>query len=163
MGYRRRLGRIPKANRDALRGVSFAEDQAVYDTEGYEQLFDIGSGDFCPRDLKNFFDFELGEYEFQIVEKEQLREMIENYRKQIYSYYKEVVDELDGWRALNVLKTKMNEWEALFQKPYYLDEEHNKKDGAIVRSWHHDYAIFNIVYIYQHFDWENDYLILCGW
>jgi len=27
----------------------------------------------------------------------------------------------------------------------------------------YEYAIFNLVYIYRTFDWENDYLIYSGW
>ena len=59
------------------------------------------------------------------------------------------------------INSKAREWGNKFLNPYYLDEE--TTDGAIVKSWEYEYAIFNLVYIYRTFDWENDYLIYSAW
>lgn len=49
--------------------------------------------------------------------------------------------------------------------PFYLNDpdasEEERKD--IVMSWKIQYAVLNIVYIYNTFDWENDLLIYSGW
>jgi hypothetical protein len=42
--------------------------------------------------------------------------------------------------------------------PYNLE----KKDN-ITTSWKYEYSIFELVYIYKKFDWENDLLIYYGY
>lgn len=111
--------------------------------------------------MENFYQFDLDDVEFKICTKEDLVRIIKFYHEGTASYYKELGTE-DGISFESHKRSFIREWENDFGiNPYYLDE--TKKDGAIVKSWKMEYAIFNLVHIYQTFDFENNYLIYSGW
>jgi hypothetical protein len=47
--------------------------------------------------------------------------------------------------------------------PFYLNEPQERRDGQVVSSWQIQYAVLNLVYIYNTFNWEEDVLIYSGW
>jgi hypothetical protein len=47
-------------------------------------------------------------------------------------------------------------------KPYHLYPEVGS-DGKLIASYKIEYVIFELVLMYNTFDWENDYLIYNGW
>lgn len=102
-----------------------------------------------------------------------MKNVIEDYRKIVFESYKkcfevsrklckkEEVAEEDLTKLFMEFCGKVSEWEGKYLKPYWLDED--STDGFISRSWKYEYAIFNLVYIYRSFDFENDFLIFSGW
>lgn len=173
MGYRARLGKIAKFEREKYRGKTeeevesmMQEDEAPYRLKAHTQLYEIGKYVDLKGEAEPFYDFELKEEEFHILTKEQLKDIIDWYHQSTYDYFKgllnkiekgnytEVEDHIQG----KVLEWEKNDWEVY---PYYLDQEFT--DGVVVRSWKIEYSIFNIVHIYRNFDWGNDYLIYSGW
>lgn len=172
MGYRLRLGKMPKSAHDKYKGKTYEEVEEIlgdgngtYHPPEYTELYQIGKYVDYSKGTKPFYDFDVEEaceHEFFIMSKEQLKGVIQDYHKSTYEYYCELEaspDEQEG----HILRRK-REWDPNILMgcvPYYLDEE--KTDGEIASSWLKEYAIFNIVYIYRNFDWENDYLIYSGW
>lgn len=169
MGYRAKLGRIAKTEREKYRNKTAKEVDAMFEgksgcspcyPEGHEELYELGKYVDLKGDAEPFYDFDIEkemETEFHIVSKEGLKNIIEEYRKIIHDYYSNLEPENFERHILNMRR----EWSDKHIKPYYLDEE--RTDGFIVASWKYEYAIFNIVYIYKTFDWENDYLIYSAW
>jgi len=179
MGYRVRLGRIAKSEREKYKGKSYEECSKLYGDKydcfpsyrlpEHEELFEIGKyWDFKhetgeTEKLEGFYDFDVYkecESEFYIMSKPQLLKIIDWYHDKIYLYFQDLYDGKEDPQVY--FASKVNEWkDKKWTKPYWLDEEHS--DGEVVRSWKYEYAIFNITHIYRTFDWENDYLIYSGW
>ena len=175
MGYRIRLGKVPKtakakyadkteAELAELYGESDGECATFYahSIEEHTQLFELGKYVDYLQNVEPFYDFKLNDTEFVIMSKKGLKNIIEEYHKSTHKYYKEM--EADDFADYQ--RNKVNEWDKDGQfsiSPYYLDEPEENCDGFLVKSWKIEYAIFNLVYIYRTFDWENDYLIYSGW
>ena len=191
MGYRLRLGRIPKGMRTVIKGLSYKEitekfkiDSPVYELPKYKELLDLGKNvDFSKGCATDFFSFDIKEYdsEFHIFKKEGLELIIKEYHKETGGWFKELrsgVEELfkviDSGSIKDInndihQKTmgavynffRMREFEWNEHRPYDLSDGETKSTIANLDSY--QYAIFNLVHIYKTFDWENDYLIYSGW
>ncbi len=176
MGYRNRLGRVAKHHKDAVSGMTYkqateyaGENAAVYRPKWHEELYEIGGiFGFISEHLTAFYDtFDVSrecesESEFYILTKEGLKELIAYYHCIVHEGLKEIAG--DENRRQQYVDRKLRHWDqqAKFNiLPYWLDEEDT--DGAIVRSWSREYAIFNLVHIYRTFNWDDDYLIYSGW
>jgi len=174
MGYRIRLGKKPKTVKakyagkteeelDGRYGENDGENKyfsAAYPPE-HTELYEIGKHVDYNQHTESFYDFKLEDQEFLIMTKEGLANIINEYHKSIFEYY----SKLDKDNFENHIRSKVNEWDVekpFGLKPYRL-EEPDDCDGFITGSWKIEYAIFNLVYIYRTFDWDNDYLIYSGW
>ena len=178
MGYRIRLGKIPKAAKEKYSG-SYEEVSELLDEVGvstayppeHTQLYEIGKYIAFESGRTPFYNFDTtdDDYEFDILSKDGLKHIIMKYHQLILKNYQELQEAIntadeDGInKVLGFINSRIAEWEPnkFGLSPYYLDEK--KTDGEIVSSWKIEYAIFNLVYIYRTFDWENDYLIYSGW
>ena len=168
MGYRVRLGKIPKSARDKYAGKTEKEVDEIIDVDGgasyrlpeYTELYEIGKYVDHNKFTEPFYDFVMCDTEFVIMSKEGLLNVINEFREGTRLYYENLKEEdFEEFK-----RRRLREWspeENFGVLPYWLDEEHT--DGEIVRSWIMEYAIFNIVHIYRTFDWENDFLIYSGW
>lgn len=176
MGYRLRLGKIAKAERVRFKGMTvdqikacLGDDEAWYRPETHQKLYELGKYVDYSEDMENFYDFDGEENDFKIVTKEKLKEIIESYHKNIKNNFNKLFNIISNEECkdkiidvVSHLGRKKTEWDNEFGVfPYYLDQENT--DGFIASSWLYEYAIFNLVYIYRTFDWENDYLIYSGW
>lgn len=169
MGYRSRLGKIPKTEKEKYRGKRYEEVEDLmggyftcYRPKEYTQLFELGKYFDFTKGKTDFYDFDIyekTECEFFIMTKEALKELIYDYHENIYNMYERLAQGKDDIQMF--INGKATEWCSKFSNPYYLDEE--TTDGEIVKSWKYEYSIFNLVYIYRAFDWENDYLIYSAW
>lgn len=169
MGYRVRLGKIPKAERIKFAEKTYQEvenmlhkNEACYRPNSYTQLYEIGKYVDHNDGFESFYDFDIEketECEFHIMPKESLQALIHEYHEMIYNHYERLCQGKEDIQRF--LASRAREWCSKFLDPYYLDQEHT--DGEIVASWQYEYAIFNLVYIYRTFDWDNDYLIYSGW
>lgn len=175
MGYRTRLGKIPKSAQAKYAGLTLDQVEAMmpsgcspYYPPEHIELYELGRSVEWRESLAPFYDgfniVEECEAEFHILDKDGLKAIIESYRKKIHMYYEGLLllSEADDAVAVKTFfMGRMRDWEGKYSLPYYIDEK--ETDGAIVKSWQYEYAIFNLVYIYRHFDWGNDYLILSAW
>jgi len=169
MGYRARLGKVAKKEKEKFIGLSYEEaeklidkNSAVYRPQFHTQLYELGKYFNLTQGTIPFYDFDLEkecETEFYIMSKEQLKELIEEYHDLIYQNYEHLAQ---GNKNVQMfINSRAREWCSNFLNPYYLDEE--ETDGELVGSWQYEYSIFNLVYIYRTFDWETDYLIYSAW
>lgn len=193
MGYRVRLGKIPKWTKEKYSKANtedewfelfdtkdedgdFKYTNTTYDPEEYTELYEIGKYVSFDEGLEKFYNFETEDTEFYIMTKAGLKAIINWYNERVFEYYKndaailrkicenKAIKDDEVEKLMDVCintENKVREWEGRFFKPYYLDEI--RTDGYVARSWKYEYAIFNLVYIYRSFDWENDYLIYSGW
>lgn len=169
MGYRARLGKIPKKEKDKFDGKNYdeskkllSEGRRIHTPDSYTQLIELGKYFNFKKGEINFYSFDIYkecESEFYIMTKENLKELIYDYHENIHIMYERLAKGLDDRQKF--LNSKVREWDNKFIDPYYLDEEDT--DGEIVKSWSYEYSIFNLVYIYRTFDWKNDYLIYSAW
>jgi hypothetical protein len=133
-----------------------------YRPPGHTQLYEIGKYlVFETEELSDFYDFDISESRFSILTKEGLKKLIQLFASWVEESYKKLTTAT--FEELKIHARQMHmEWENCFDyHPYVLDQEN--PDGEMAHSWKHEYAIFNLVYIYRTFDWENDYLIYSAW
>jgi hypothetical protein len=180
MGYRVRLGKVDKREQAQFVGMSYGDIQLGMDMENYApyrpkfhtQLYEMGgAGIDLTEHTSHFYvscsgihQFDDGESEFLILTKEGLAVIIDTWRGMIVTAYKQKKLDILIGNIDTFIDSRIATWDKKHTYsivPYYLDEEH--KDGAIVRAWDIEYSIFNLVHIYQTFDWETDYLIYSGW
>lgn len=171
MGYRARLGKIAKKERDKYKGKTYLEvydmlpEDAPYRPLEHTQLYELGKYVEYGEGLEPFYDFDVYEEceaEFHIMTKEKLRDIIKDYHYKNHKYFKDLYEGDDLEQIKNYLRTKLREWgDSSSRQPYWLDQKNT--DGEIASSWLYEYAIFNLVYIYRTFDWKNDYLIYSAW
>ncbi len=172
MGYRVRLGRVIKLEAESFRDLSENEldemDQVYYRPEFHDELVEIGKGYSMPEHRTPFYTkFELEEEEFDILSKEGLAAIIEDFRNDIETYYTEIEEEEKdfhfSWRQSQWKKGTLGPKFPNEPLAYYLRDGDQSTDGFITGSWVKEYAIFNLIYLYRTFDFENDYLIYSGW
>lgn len=171
MGYRARLGKIAKSMKDSYAFILNSDDwvetnhDTYYRPNCHTELYELGKYLNTPEHLTPFYNFETDDNEFHILSKEGLAVLIKSYAEDVAIHYLSLLDQIENLDTIDVvrrsLKTHANMWSN--QRPYYLDEPHEQKDGAMSPSFLKEYCIFNLVYIYQTFDWENDYLIYSGY
>lgn len=180
MGYRIKIGMIPKAEKEKYAGKTYKQIASmlkkegiieedyfnVYNIPNYKELYELGKYVSYKVKKTPFFDFnteKVLESEFYIITKDSLKQIIEIMRKENYDYFKELSDPKNKFKLDLFLRNRVSEWGDKWYKPYYLDEPKENRDGFLVNSWCLDYAIFNLVYIYNTFDFENNYLLYVGW
>lgn len=182
MGFRLYLGKISKKIYENVQGMTYEEvvkkyipkNSGFHNFKGLTEVYCLGKNlDTYPEDCKKFFPFDVDDTDFLIVSKDYLKALIEDYRKSVHENYKTLwqtsknvydgyeVSKEDLAQLCMELRQKIGEWEGVYVKPYWLEEEHT--DGFVVRSWKYEYAIFNLVHILRSFNWERDQLILYGW
>lgn len=184
MGYRERLVRIPKKITEKYREIASFEE-LIKKTNNSDDLF-LGfkegqelltSYTEIPKDenvedfFKNFSLEEKNEVRYQILTKKGLKSLIEKYEDEII----EMMDnKLKAYAecpelAVSDFHMKRQHWrmdDFLRYKAYKLDEDRDpnkNEDGNLVSIEYMEYQIFNVVHIYNTFDWENNDLIVSGW
>lgn len=106
------------------------------------------------------------DYEFVILGKEGLVDIIEAYRITVSEYYRELfANGNPNKQQLNeilfFLSERFERWDNPVVpdlKPYDLSDRPN-----IVSAWDYEYQIWDLVRIYKTFDWDNKVLVLTGW
>ena len=182
MGYRARLGRFPKVDHKKFKHLKteqeayqYFEDHhsgyAHYRPPGHQELVELGKYVNYAKEThlnaKPFYDFDLEETEFVIVDRDFLLHIIEEYRKNTAEWYVELLETIQTGDTAMVeqhVRTKVSEWDNKFYSTLKTDEiGDNDTDGHLTRSWKFEYAVFNLLHILHTFDWDNDYLIYSGW
>lgn len=205
MWYRLYLAKMPKDEFEAMKKMTF--------DEFYEKYWDW---EFAwEKDLKWIYDFteqiyELGkyvdysegmervvfadeklqnrywEYSFHELQKDVLKNIIEDYSQKVAEYYKSLVTWIEfPWFMIEDKKIKRkNQMQRIFrhlqQKSFDFGEKkiwkktrhwskicfwrkpYNIDGGAITNSWEYEYAIFELIRIYREFD-EEKYALLYYW
>lgn len=174
MGYRNRLGKIPKTEQVKYQHLTEwdNDDVAPYrQLDGFIEIFELGIG-YSREEIKakDFFSFDIYsecEAEFYILEKEGLKYIIDDLHKHILEGFTKLRDSCsqgDTDHVFSYLQGKVWEWEInnFGVKPYYIEPKEGS-DGKLVSSYKMEYIIFELALIYNTFDWENDFLIYNGW
>lgn len=175
MGYRLKLGKIPKSEKPRFHGKNstdsqamIGEDESLYYPPAHTQLFELGKYVTYEEHTYPFYSFDIyDEYEsdFLIMTKAGLKTVIKEYHEKIRRNYQDLLWANDSEGTNDFLRSRAREWSrnVFGLCPYYLDQPPERSDGMMAASWQYEYSIFNLVYIYRTFDWENDYLIYSGW
>ena len=191
MGYRLRLGKVSKIDYEKYKDMTneelcnaFPDDCDDYGEEKkyfphyrppfHTELYELGK--YVDYEANNPFytKIDMEECDFQIVDKEFLKMVIEDYEKKVKSYYKEYYNKIIAIHKsdsdtitidkeiadiFSHVRSMASEW--IILRPFSLDKP--MTDGAVTKSWKYEYSIFNLVHMYWNFDWENDLLIYSGW
>lgn len=180
MGYRVRLGKVPKEYKEKFAECKTEEQaqalanslsdtrQSLYAPFFHTELHELGKyiDHKTPGEYEPFYNFELEEEEFYVLTKDGLIAIINGYREIVLSIYKNDLESLNTLSNLaelqGNLERKVREWDIQFDW-CPITGMFDKESNDITRSWMFEYAIFNLLHIYRTFDWENDYLIYSGW
>ena len=130
MGYRSRLGRVAKSDRERYMGKSYdaceitleesypdGDEGALYRPHFHEQFIELGK--YCQFEIapEPFYDgFDIGEEcesEFHILSKYGLKQIIREYHENVATRYKELFEQLEDGQTgevTNFLRSRMNEW-----------------------------------------------------
>jgi len=188
MGYRIKLSRLPKSCVNKYNKLSFKTLEEITNVEEDDSFralpeqkelltlqVDLNDKFFSDFVTPFFKNFELREYNgncFALLSKKGLFEVIELYNKSIVSLLDEQIKHIEEGNqdiTLFNIKKKKEKWEFEIAgrkfRPYRIEDNQNKDylDGSIVSDGSVEYQIFNVVFIYNTFDWENYELIISGW
>ena len=180
MGYRVRLGRIPKlaSNHYAhfkteLEAMEYFDKgkHALYRPPEHQELIELGKYvDYKKEQLmiEDFYNFAIAEEEFVIVDRDFLLHIINEYRANTEQHYKNLIESCNESEIAVIqqhFNNKLREWDKSFSNHLKTEEIDNAMDmdGALTRSWKFEYAVFNLMFILHTFDWDNDYLIYSGY
>src|SRR6056297_1574371 len=151
MGYRVRLGKVKKIDREEFRDKSVHEVldifikynyEQIHNPTFHEQLFELGKYVDFNKNFEGFYDFNIYEefeVEFQIMKKEDLKRIIQEYHEIIWENYINLLKGegycLDDPDCINdFLKDRVRAWSNPKFLPYRLDESPGC-DGEIAKSW----------------------------
>lgn len=190
MGYRERLVRLPKdrtaeyqiiESYESLMAISNVdnEDEFCYSftslKDGKELLYlstEMPEKEGLVFDLFPLFDINAySGHRYQIVTKEGLKFLIEKYENEIIEMFDNTLAKEEECQGLchSQLHQKRQHWrmnDFRILKPYTLKEEGkdlDDNDGQITPLPFMEYQIFNLVFIYNTFDWSEYNLVVAGW
>lgn len=176
MSYRVHLVSISKETQDKFSGYKSYYNLYNHLEKNYERVYPTRlpgaiklaeimndfSSSGTTHTLKEVYSFSLDEEEYYYMSKDNLKDLIEYYRKNILLYYEQLIDR-DG----NFLQDERNIgssirglWSTWRICPFDLDS--TDPMSFISRSYRVEYDIFNLVYIYKTFNWDKDYLLYVG-
>ena len=121
--------------------------------------------------------YEDSDCDYYSITKEGFKQIILAYRKRIIEYQKEALENeeriqsINDWRRSTetpetLIRGELLEWESSYvdsdgeTKYFCIDLTDNK--SRISGSWKYKYAIFDMIYVYKHFDWENNLMVVFG-
>ncbi len=184
MSYRERLIKLQKSEYSSYRDLLNYKDLFLK-IEDEDDVFlgfknermllyssvEISNDEFVEDFFKNFSMSDNGEMRYQILTKEGLKRLIEKYEDEIIHM---MDDKLKAYHedpelAFSDFYMKRQHWRMdsfPSLKAYKLIEKEDldkDTDGSIVSIEYMEYQIFNVVHIYNTFDWKNNYLIVSGW
>ena len=184
MGTRTYFSRMSKEDYEELRKVRTTNDQTfdeMYElVEPYlktEVVYELGKYVNDPDGLKPIFEddrlVELFDSEsgFKLANADTIKHFIDKYRSAAAKTYQSLMDEVTLLGAskesiYHFLDERFRAWDSSLDQiysPLRLKPENreNKRfsDNRITDSWSYEYAVFELVRVYNEFDWENDVLI----
>jgi len=173
MGYRSYLNKIPKNVKQ--RYAHFSSIEQMHDAIGtykpleMERLYELGTTHRFEQ-VENFFSFDLEEEEMFFVTKEMLEEIIKSYQVDTYNYYKRIHESedsfLEGYKEeqlKRLVANRMTTWKPNKFNGILNFKDASEVDGVMTGSFDKEYAVFNILFLYHTFDWENyDMLYTAG-
>lgn len=126
--------------------------------------------------FKNFNIYKSMGIRYKIITKEKLKELIIKYQEEIINdfeekieYEKKVLKEImqnNDKEPVSYLMSDLTIKKELWKNnygcnPFYLmDDSGKNKEMILIERL--EYKIFNFIFIYNTFDWENDFLLLKG-
>ena len=145
MGYRSRLGRVAKVDRERYMGLSHEASEelleesfpagdsgALYRPYFHEQVIELGKYcqfEIAPEPFYTGFDIGVEESEFHILSKAGLKQIIREYHENVQKNYEDHVAALEGdderlrMDALQFLKGRARDWN-LQDSDKYLEAPH---------------------------------------
>ncbi len=189
MSYRERLTKITKNDAKMYRNLTYEELDKKLKKENvideYTSFYGLPEAKELlilpinkPKDFNylspffNKFDIkEKSECDFYILSKEGLLKLIDLCNDYIVEMLEEQIEYLKKGEVdipLFHLEMKKRRWSLTLPssgkiRPYFLKTDKMKCKNVITNDEALEYQIFNLTFIYNTFDWENDYLIFNGW
>ena len=156
----------------------------VFNMFAQEEIFDFGSDFDHIEETHNsserfFIKDELNDwyedYDIRFCTEDTILAIIEGFRKKIETYFRKIAEgpehkkkgyfeqKIDEWSKFtdNVENNYTEEQKEKVNRVYY-PYNLNDKD-KLVNSWLYEYEIFELVFIFKTFDWENHSLLFYGW
>lgn len=174
MGYRTRIGKVSKQEREQFKGKTRAEAEqivaaidpcsAIYRPPFHDEFCEVGRYHVFENntDVEDFYDFDLEDEQFIIIGKNSLVSIIEEMRVAVAEHYTNIAAEIHAGKNLDYHAfqslQRLSEW----NNQYYHTLDFTDR-SILTKSWLSEYAIFNLMFVYKTFDWDNDYLIFSGW
>jgi hypothetical protein len=178
MSYRLRLGSFPKEEHIKYKDKFYEEiinefsqgnpDDFIFASpKEFNQIEYIPPFNYKDKDSwKDFYSFNIVkevDNEFFILNKENLKTIIDKLSEEIFKMYNEIYEDFESpnsqSRLASMVMGKKNDWDTKFFTTLILDED----KICLTESGSYEYLVFNLVAIYKMFNWDKDYLILSGW
>jgi hypothetical protein len=180
MGYRNYLGKISIDKYNEIKNLNkeellsyhkLDEDDYLSRREFISEVYELGKYvDNFSNDLKSpfFLREELNlryneDSELYLVEKKFFLEVINYYKRKIQTFYAEYAKGIREDNKETISKANRHiermslEWNSFDNTVINLDNPEQ-----ITGSWMYEYAIFQLVYLYNTFNWETDKLVYYG-
>lgn len=150
--------------------------ECVANNQGTEFWQDLKySDDNFKKEIKCLY--EDTDCDYYSITKEGFKQIILAYRKRIIEYQKEAIENEENSEAIKdwhrspetpstLIRSELMEWESSYVdsdgevKYFCIDLSDDKQ--RISGSWKYKYAIFDMIYVYKHFDWNNYTMVVFG-
>lgn len=205
MGYRARLFQVSKQTYNEIKSLSKDELSRLYNINKNDSfyppdisektLYELGDFDISYFSFyKNFFEKDcinssIDDFDFKIVDKEFLAQIINTYKSRVSNYYNSMLNPFLGNSEFeDSIKTIYGEKEISYdfdehkltskQKSKiltminYLKSLRMEWTGGLIydlsstekvtESWKFEYSIFEIIRIYKTFDWDKKVMVYFG-
>lgn len=206
MGYRHRFAVVSKSVYDAVKDMSVEQLKEWVATNqpngwhempgeggffchylllGQKEIFDFGKDCWFANDLmcraKPLFsnaETEAAMEPIVVCDKSDFEFVIEEMRKHIHNYFKEIFDTYSYDQMKLHFQNKYEEWGNMTEilgltnmsadkmaainaqhRPYNMDLNRE----CLVNSWLYEYEIFELVLLYRQFNWDTTVLLFYGW
>lgn len=153
-----------------INGVCVANNQG---TEFWQQL-KYSDEDF-KKEIKCLLEDD--DCDYYSITKEGFKRIILSYRERIIEYHKQAIEnekdptliENDFGRfsdtPIRLIESELLEWESCYKGDngetcYFCIDLSDKP--RVSGSWKYKYGIFDMIYVYKHFDWDNYTMVVYG-
>ena len=152
--------------------------EEVANSQGTEFWLELKLNDEFQKEIKCLHDD--SDCDYYSITKEGFKRIILAYRNRIIEYHKQAIENDENPDLLNgakswerfqgtpksLLEEELREWQSEYKDEkgemrYFCIDLTDSKE-LLSGSWKYKYAIFDMIHVYKHFDWDNFTMVVYG-
>lgn len=152
--------------------------EAVANNQGTEFWLQLKKNEDFQKKIKCLHEHP--DCDYYSITKEGFKQIILAYRRRIIDYHKDAIENEENPELLNsvhnwqrmkdtpktLLENELIEWEFEYKDKngvmHYSCIDLSDNINLLSGSWKYKYAIFDMIHVYKHFDWDNFTMVVYG-